>query len=347
MNKSVSIEKSSNQAIVVWLLIICIMVFAMVMIGGITRLTDSGLSMVDWKPLMGAIPPLNEAEWMKVFTDYKNYPEYQKVNAGMSLDEFKSIFFWEYFHRLFGRLIGLTFFFPYLYFLLKKKLNPSLNKKLIVSFILGGMQGLMGWYMVKSGLVDRPDVSHFRLAAHLGLAFLIIGYIFWIIFTLVKKEVKLDSHPKVFKSLIVFLVILCVQIIYGAFVAGLDAGLAYNTFPKMGSQWLANSALVGDGFFSIIFENNAMIQFIHRTIGWIIFIFAIGLLLQRRKVSNWIQRRSLLLVALAVLVQFLLGVSTLVMLVPMHLAVAHQLGACVLLILTLNAIHNFYPKLEK
>jgi len=198
--------------------------------------------------------------------------------------------------------------------------------------------------MVKSGLVDRPDVSHFRLAAHLGLAFLIIGYIFWIIFSLVKKELKLDSHPRTFKLLVIFLVLLSLQIIYGAFVAGLDAGLSYNTFPKMGSQWIADSALVGSSFFNIIFENNTMIQFIHRTLGWVLFIYSIGLLINSRNIANFIQKRSLILIVFMVFVQFLLGISTLVMLVPISLAVAHQLGACLLLILSLNALHNFYPK---
>jgi cytochrome c oxidase assembly protein subunit 15 len=320
------------------------MVFAMVMIGGITRLTDSGLSIVEWRPLMGAIPPMNETEWLKVFSNYQKFPEFQKINSDMTLSEFKSIFFWEYFHRLFGRLIGMAFFFPYLYFLMRKKLDKKLNRKLIVAFVLGGMQGLMGWYMVKSGLVDRPDVSHFRLAAHLGLAFLIIGYIFWIIFSLVKKEVKLDSHPKTFKFLILFLVIISIQIIYGAFVAGLDAGLSYNTFPKMGSNWLPRSAYFSSGLFNQFFENGAMIQFIHRTIAWVLFGLSIGILFIRKSITNWIQRRSLLLVSMMVFIQFLLGVSTLVMLVPISLAVAHQLGACILLIFTLNAVHNFYPR---
>lgn len=226
-----------DRSIIIWLVFVCLMIFAMVIIGGITRLTDSGLSMVEWKPLMGAIPPLTEAEWLRVFDLYKQYPEYQKVNSGMELSEFKFIFFWEYFHRLFGRLIGVVFFIPYVYFLFKKKIEKKLNKKLFIAFILGGLQGLMGWYMVKSGLIDRPDVSHFRLAAHFGLALTIIGYIFWIILGQINfSNQKLIYYPKLFWSLAILLVILSVQIIYGAFVAGLDAGLAYNTFPTMGDR---------------------------------------------------------------------------------------------------------------
>ena len=167
-----------NPPITIWLWTVSFMVLMMVLIGGVTRLTDSGLSMVDWKPIMGAIPPLNDAEWNKAFDMYKAYPEFKKVNFEMDLAGFKSIFFWEYFHRLFGRLIGLVFFLPYMYFLVRKELNSRLNLKLIIALLLGGSQGLMGWYMVQSGLVDRPDVSHFRLAAHLGLAFLILGYLY-------------------------------------------------------------------------------------------------------------------------------------------------------------------------
>lgn len=338
-------SESSNRAIIIWLLIICIMVFIMVMIGGVTRLTDSGLSMVEWKPLLGAIPPLNEAEWNRVFTAYQNYPEYKLVNHQMTLSEFKSIFFWEYFHRVFGRLIGIAFFFPYLFFKLKKKIDKKLNKKLIIAFVLGGMQGLMGWYMVKSGLVDRPDVSHFRLAAHLSLAFLIIGYIFSIIFDLrAPKEIKLNLYPNMYNLLKIFLLVLSIQIIYGAFVAGLDAGIGYNTFPKMGNQWLPKSALSGGNLLYNAVENNAMIQFIHRTMGWIIFAFSIVLFVKSKKVLNFVQKRSLTLIVVMVFVQFLLGVSTLLMMVPIPLAIAHQAGACLLLIFTLYALNKFNPK---
>jgi len=317
----------------------------MVMIGGITRLTDSGLSMVDWKPLMGAIPPQTESEWNQAFSAYQNFPEYKLVNHQMNLSEFKSIFFWEYFHRLFGRLIGIAFFFPYLYFLLRKRLSTKLNRKLLIAFILGGMQGLMGWYMVKSGLVGKPDVSHFRLAAHLGLAFLIISYIFSIIFELAQKEtIKLNLYPKIYNLLKIFLIVLSLQIVYGAFVAGLDAGLGYNTFPKMGSQWIPRAALSGSSILVNLVENNAMIQFIHRSIGWLLFFLAANLFYKARVVFNPIQKRALILVVVMVFVQFLLGVSTIVMMVPMSIALLHQLGACILLILTVNALYKFNTK---
>lgn len=334
-----------DRSIIIWLLIVCFMIFAMVIIGGITRLTDSGLSMVEWKPLLGAIPPLNEVEWNRVFTLYKQYPEYQKVNVGMTLNEFKFIFFWEYFHRLFGRLIGVAFFIPYIYFLIKKKVPAHLKKKLFVAFVLGGMQGLMGWYMVKSGLIDRPDVSHFRLAAHFGLALIIIGYIFWIIFDQIQyKEKDFGYYPKVFKLLFAFTIILSVQIVYGAFVAGLDAGLAYNTFPKMGGSWIAQKAFTMNSILLDLVENSSTIQFIHRTLGWIILLLSVGLLVSGSKVKNTIQSRSLKYLAAMIAVQFTLGVLTLLYMVPLSLASLHQAGAVILLVLTLRALHCFVPK---
>ena len=334
-----------DRSIILWLLFVCVMIFAMVIIGGITRLTDSGLSMVEWRPLMGALPPLNEVEWKRVFDLYKQYPEYQKVNEGMSLSEFKFIFFWEYFHRLFGRMIGVVFFFPYIFFLLKKKVSKTLNKKLLVAFCLGGLQGLMGWYMVKSGLVDRPDVSHFRLAAHFGLALIIIGYIFWIIFDQLKFEgEQFAFYPKLYNSLLVLLIILSVQIIYGAFVAGLDAGLAYNTFPKMGSHWIAEKVFSYAPIWKDFIENSATIQFIHRTLGWLVLILTSFIFVKGRKVTNKLQKKSLMYLFVMVLLQFVLGVMTLVMLVPISIASAHQAGAVVLLVLTLRALYSFAPK---
>ena len=333
-----------DRSIIIWLLIVCLMIFSMVIIGGITRLTDSGLSMVEWKPLMGAIPPLSAVEWDRVFNLYKQYPEYQKVNAGMTLSEFKFIFFWEYFHRLFGRLIGIVFLLPYLYFLIKKKLPKSLNRRLFIAFFLGGLQGFMGWYMVKSGLVDRPDVSHFRLAAHFGLALIIIGYIFWIIF----DQIELSSedfifYPKLYKSILILLLILSVQIIYGAFVAGLDAGLAYNTFPKMGTQWVAEKVFSNIPIWKDFIENSATIQFTHRTLGWLVLILSIYIFIIGKNVTNRVQKRSLNYLSIMVLVQFVLGVMTLLMMVPISIASAHQGGAVILLILTLRALYNFAP----
>ncbi len=334
-----------DRSIIIWLLIVCIMIFTMVIIGGITRLTDSGLSMVEWKPILGAIPPMNEVEWNRVFDLYKNYPEYQKVNSGMTLSEFKFIFFWEYFHRLFGRLIGVVFFIPYLYFVIRKKVPKTLNTKLFIAFILGGLQGLMGWYMVKSGLVDRPDVSHLRLAAHFGLALIIIGYIFWIIFgQIIQTNEDFTFYPVIYKSLFALTILLSIQIVYGAFVAGLDAGLAFNTFPKMGNHWIAETAFTMKSFWKDLIENNATVQFIHRTMGWLILIITTVVLFLGKSVTNKVQKNSLRYLLAMVFIQFVLGVLTLVYLVPLSIASMHQAGAVILLVLTLRALHNFAPK---
>lgn len=341
-------QATNSRPIILWLLIVCALVFFMVIVGGITRLTDSGLSMVDWRPIMGAIPPLNEQEWLKVFAMYQNYPEYKLVNEGMTLSQFKFIFFWEYFHRLTGRLIGLVFFFPYMYFLFSKKLSRNLNLKLLVAFVLGGLQGLMGWYMVKSGLVDRPDVSHYRLAAHLSLAFLIIGYIFWIIFGLIKSEKQLPYNKSLHRTLLVFGSILVIQIVYGAFVAGLDAGIGYNTFPTMNGQWVPSSFFFLSPKWLNFFENNAAIQFIHRTIGWVILFMSVGMWFKFRKITlDSLQRTALNRLFLMVFVQFTLGVFTIVLVVPISVASLHQVGACVLMLLTLRAIYLVSPSENK
>ena len=230
---------AKNREMIIWLAIVCLMVFAMVVVGGITRLTHSGLSMVDWKPLMGIIPPLNEQEWVRVFEMYKTSPEYKLVNLGMSLEDFKGIFLWEYWHRVLGRLVGMIFLFPWIYFAITKRLSLKFNLRFFAAFLLGGGQGLMGWYMVKSGLVKDPAVSHYRLAAHLSLAFLIIGVLLWYIFDLkesAKKGVILVSGRLKLFTIITFTVF-CIQIVYGAFTAGLKAGFGFNTYPKMGEGW--------------------------------------------------------------------------------------------------------------
>jgi len=328
-----------NRSVIIWLIFLILMVFAMVFIGGITRLTDSGLSMVDWKPIVGAIPPLNQQEWQQAFLKYQAFPEYQKINFDMTLSEFKSIYFWEYFHRLFGRLIGLAFFFPFVYFLMKKKLDRALSRKVFVAFVLGGMQGLMGWYMVKSGLVNRPDVSQYRLCAHLSLAFLIIGYIYYIILSLRNPErIRVLSKPG-FKLLILFFIILIFQIGYGALVAGLDAGLTYNSFPLMGRQWTPKDMFYLSPVYLNFFENTGTVQFMHRTLGWILAILSIAIFFKNKGITDTKQRKATNYVVAMVFIQFLLGVGTIIMAVPIALASIHQLGAVVLFLLSINALY--------
>jgi heme a synthase len=333
-----------DRSIIIWLYTVCVLIFLMVMIGGVTRLTDSGLSIVEWKPILGAIPPLNDADWLKAFDQYKQFPEYQKINKGMSLSEFKFIYFWEYFHRLFGRLIGLVFFIPYVYFLIRKKIPHHMKLKLFVAFILGGLQGAMGWYMVKSGLIDRPDVSHYRLAAHFGLALFIIAYIYWII--LQQKDYVTEKFVKsalISKTLKIFLAFLILQIIYGAFVAGLKAGIGYNTFPLMGNEVIAQAAFEGGSFWHNIVENNAMVQFIHRSIAWIILILSFFLIAKKGHGLHPMQTKSLWFLFIMVMIQFTFGVLTLLSLVSLPLALTHQLGAVILLLMTMRAIFFFGP----
>ncbi len=317
-------------AVVIWLYIISFMVLAMVLIGGVTRLTDSGLSMVDWKPILGAIPPINEAQWLEKFKMYQAFPEFQKVNSHMDLAGFKSIFFWEYFHRLFGRLIGLFFFVPFAFFALTKSFDKKTFFKMFLALVLGGSQGLMGWYMVKSGLVDRPDVSHFRLAAHLGLAFIILAYLFWLVLEIKNPLRERLQKIEYFKAQAFLTILIIVQIIYGAFVAGLDAGLTHNTFPKMGRYWIPREFY--NIFQSIIevFENPVVIQFVHRSIGILIAVFAVYMMTKTLKMNNFQQKKTIKFLFFALMMQVVLGILTLVNYVPITLASAHQVMAAII-----------------
>src|SRR5574340_619499 len=242
-----STDQAAQNQIAAWLLLCCAMVFAMVVVGGVTRLTHSGLSIVEWQPLVGTLPPLNEAQWLEVFHKYQQTPEYQKVNFDMGLDEFKGIFWWEYFHRLLGRSIGAVFLLPFLYFLLRKKIEWSLAPRLAGIFILGGLQGALGWYMVASGLVDDPRVSQYRLTAHLGMAFVIYAAMLWVALGLLSPT---SSRPEGARALGRFSLglrgLIFLMVLSGGFVAGIRAGLAYNTFPLMNGHWICGDArLVG------------------------------------------------------------------------------------------------------
>jgi len=230
--------KKENRPIVIWLSIVLLLILSMVMVGGITRLTHSGLSIAEWKPVSGIIPPLSEKSWQEDFSKYQETPEYKKINHGMSLSEFKGIFFWEYFHRLLGRLIGFIYFVPFLIFLVRGRLRGGLGKRLFIGLLLGSLEGPMGWCMVKSGLVNDPHVSHFRLTAHLMLAFLLFGYLLWVILDLIKESAEKNLSGRLKFFLGVILVGVVIETIYGGFTAGLKAGFGYNTFPKMNGHWL-------------------------------------------------------------------------------------------------------------
>lgn len=319
-----------------WLLTGCVMIAAMVVIGGITRLTDSGLSMVNWKLFMGMVPPMNEAEWLDKFEEYKQFPEYQKINFDITVEEFKSIFFWEYMHRLLGRVIGLVFFFPFIYFWRKGYFNKVMMKKLIILFALGGFQGFLGWFMVKSGLVDRPDVSHYRLAIHLVSAFGLFAYTFWLVLDYSYAS-NTDTPNKALKSFgIKTLILVVIQIIYGAFVAGLKAGLLCPTFPKMCDDWVPATMSNFD------WTNDLYnIQFIHRSIAWLLALWImLGYVRLMKESLSASQKKSTGYLLGMLSVQFFLGVLTILMSVPIVLGVLHQFGALLLLASVMYLIHR-------
>lgn len=340
--KSHKMDDKRNKPIIIWLLTGCLLIFLMVIIGGITRLTNSGLSMVDWNPIMGFIPPLNASDWNIAFEKYKLYPEYQLVNSHFTLEEFKSIFFWEYFHRLIGRVIGVVFLLPFIYFLSKKMLPKKLFIQCLVLFGMGGLQGFIGWWMVKSGLVKDPDVSHFRLAIHLITAFLTFAYTFWVALGLMYQDIenKYVVNLKTIISIIFGVTVL--QIIYGAFVAGLNAGFVMNTFPKMGDQWISDSVTALSPTWLNFVEGLGGVQFIHRYLAYLVVGLIVYFVVKSRKYELSVrQKNSTNILLYAVLFQFLLGVFTLILSVPVWLGVLHQLGAFLLLTAIVYSSHAF------
>jgi cytochrome c oxidase assembly protein subunit 15 len=321
--------KSNNKPIIIWLLTGCLLIAAMVVIGGITRLTGSGLSITQWKLVTGTLPPLNETQWMQEFDEYKLTPQFQKINSHFELEDFKNIYFWEYFHRLVGRSIGLIFLIPFLYFLLRKKLERSLIPKLLIVFFLGGLQGFIGWYMVSSGLVDNPYVAHYRLALHLVTAFITFGFTLWIALSLMKKEeLNAPAFVRNFSWIILFTVLL--QLIYGAFVAGTKAGFIYNTFPLMGNSFIPSEMDTLQPAWHNLFENTVTLQFIHRNIAYVLTIMVVVLWIYslRTKLQPALHS-AVQLMMLIVLFQVVLGIITILNLHvnPVFLGSLHQFGA--------------------
>ncbi len=326
---------STNKSIALWLFTSAFMVFAMAVIGAITRLTESGLSMVEWRPLIGAIPPLSEVEWQRVFNLYRQTPEYIHKNAGMTLDEFKYIFFWEWFHRLWGRLIGLVYAVPFFYFVIRRRISKQQFWPLFRLLILGGLQGVMGWYMVMSGLVDRPSVSHFRLAAHLSLAFLIFALLVRLGLQYLYPTAPAGFNRPVRRihmwqagAMISF----ALTFVWGAFVAGMDAGLIYNEFPLMGGRWVPSDLWYYPVWWQNLINNQAGVQFVHRVLAMITGVVVAILWLQTsaKDFSPIIQRLAWALFV-TVLCQIALGILTLLSGVNIILATAHQAGALILL----------------
>jgi len=333
--------KSQARVIATWLLLCCLLVFAMVVLGGVTRLTQSGLSMVDWDPIMGVVPPLSETEWQRTFARYQQFPEYQKINMHMTLTGFKEIFYVEYAHRILGRLIGMVFLVPFLFFLVTRRIPSGVTPKLLIMFLLGGLQGLLGWFMVKSGLMDEPHVSPYRLTAHLLLAVAIYMYMFWVALGLLQlRQVPATTRLRRMVSLTVLLLI--IMIVSGGFVAGSKAGFAFNTFPLMHGRWVPEGMWVLQPWWRNLFENIPTVQFVHRHIAYVLIITIVPLwlwLLRANAAAQLRGRGHVLLLALVL--QVSLGISTLLNVVPVPLAAAHQAGALLLLTAALWLRHGF------
>ena len=336
--------QNHHKSIGIWLLICCLAIYGMVVLGGVTRLTGSGLSMVDWRPVTGILPPLSHEQWEETFAAYQQSPEFRKVNRDMNLDGFKGIFWLEYLHRVLGRLIGVIFLVPLLYFIARRRISKPLVPKLVAIFVLGGLQGLMGWYMVKSGLVQDPHVSQYRLTAHLGLAFVIYAYIFWLALDLLAPITRSsqEDNARGFRRLawtvsgLVF-----VTALSGGFVAGLKAGLAYNTFPLMAGRLIPEGLGTLEPAWKNLFENVTTVQFDHRLLATLLFFLIPALwLLGRKTALSRSARVGLHLLLLALFIQIALGISTLLLSVPIPLAAAHQGGALALFTLALYVSHQ-------
>lgn len=325
-------------AIAHWLLVVAAFVFLMVVVGGITRLTESGLSMVRWEPISGAIPPMSAEAWEAEFEAYRTSPEYQKINRGMSLSEFKEIFFWEYAHRLLGRFIGLAFALPLLWFAWKRAIPRGYGWKLVGLLALGGLQGAIGWWMVASGLVDRPEVSHMRLAVHLLLALFIFALLIWTALDLANLARSPAAKPAGISILATWtLSALGLQLMFGAYVAGLDAGYAFNSWPKMGDEWFPAGTPMLEPFIVNFADNPIVVQFVHRWLAFVVAALAVALGLQAWQRGLHAQAAA---VIATVTLQIWLGIATLLTGVELWIAVAHQAMAALLLASIVVAAHS-------
>lgn len=338
--------KQDKQKVGIWLMVGAFMVFIQVVIGGITRLTESGLSITQWEVVGGTIPPLTEADWEDAFAQYKGTPEHQKLNQGMNMDEFKFIYFWEYFHRLWARTLGFVFILPFLYFLFRRKLNGFWIKRSLGAFALGGLAGVFGWIMVKSGLQDKPMVSPYRLAIHLAIAITTFGYLLWNAWQLLAERDPLRQHfPGIRKFALSLTVLLCVQILFGALVSGMESARVYPTWPDMNSAFLPAVLLDGANWQWNAFINfnqtllpHALVQFLHRNLAYLIVILAIPFTVYSLKKlptdESYITRAGVMAIPAVILFQAGLGIALLLNTtnqIPVGLGVIHQAVAILLL----------------
>jgi len=327
----------ANRQIALWLFAVSALVFLMVVVGGLTRLTESGLSITEWKPVTGALPPMSDAAWNAAFEGYKQIPQYELVNKGMTLGEFKNIFWWEWAHRFLGRFIGFAFLVPFLWFLARRRIARSMTPHLLVMFVLGGAQGALGWWMVKSGLTHRIDVSQYRLAAHLGLATLIYAYMMWVALALWRAAPVIEVNPSLRKAALWLVPLIFLQMMLGAFVAGLKAGYIYNTWPLMDGAVIPQGLMAHEVWWHNFFENMLTAQFDHRVVAYLVTALVLWHWSAIRRSGSVLARQSANWLLVAVLAQVALGIWALLEVVPIPLGAAHQAGA--LVVFTTALIH--------
>ena len=338
------ISRLRTTPVAAWLLCCCALVLAMIVLGGVTRLTHSGLSITEWQPIVGTLPPMSEAAWTETFARYQATPEYRQVNAGMSLSEFKTIFWWEYFHRLLGRAIGIVFLLPLVFFALRGWLDRRLLAPLALIFVLGGLQGGLGWYMVQSGLVDNPRVSQLRLTAHLGLALLIFAAMLWLALSLLRKPApRTSATARLHRAAGAVAALVLLQALSGGLVAGLRAGFAYNTFPTMNGEWIPPGLAALDPWYRNIVSNLTTVQFDHRLLAAALAVAVTFLCLRMRRLPDVRARGAAVLLFGLLVLQITLGIATLLLVVPLPLAAAHQATAVLLFAAALNAAHVLRP----
>ena len=345
---SVQRDRRRDRALIrAWLALVIAMLVAMIVVGGATRLTESGLSITEWKPIHGVIPPLSLSEWQEEFAKYQQIPQYQQLNAGMTLDGFKAIYWWEWSHRLLGRLIGVVFFVPLVLLFVTGRIEKRLTLPLFGLFLLGGLQGAVGWWMVASGLVDRVEVSQYRLATHLLLACLILAATVWIRRGLAPPRDENYDAVAPGRSMAGFLVgLVLLQIFLGGLVAGLRAGYTYNTWPLMDGTLIPGRVFQYDPPWKSVFEDIMTVQFDHRMVAYLLLIGAFVHVLQMMRLARGSRAaRGARHLALLVLAQAALGVTTLIMVVPIDVALAHQFGAAVVLIAAVSHWRAFAPPL--
>jgi cytochrome c oxidase assembly protein subunit 15 len=329
--------QAARRQIAIWLFGVSALVFLMVVVGGLTRLTESGLSITEWKPVVGMLPPMGQAAWADAFTRYQQIPQYELMNKGMTLAQFKGIFWWEWSHRFLGRLIGFAFLLPFLWFLVTRRIERSMTPRLIVMFLLGGAQGALGWWMVKSGLTHRVDVSQYRLTAHLGLATAIYAYMMWTALALWRDAPPVLVRSTLRKAAFALVGLVYFQMLLGGFVAGLKAGYIYNTWPLMDGAFIPEGLFAHQVWWRNFFENMLTAQFNHRMVAYLVTALVGWHWFAVRGSGDRIARQSANWLMLAVLGQVALGIWTLLEVVPVPLGAAHQAGA--LIVFTLAIVH--------